>query len=176
MYRREPCHLLLEIVEGFSLLKWKEKYCFCFSHLNDTLPPKELQRRGVCLLKLHIRSRRTGFYGRTVVTFEPGGGSQELPAHNLTPGRSVNNDRVWKLIEYELFEKLGYKWRYFILVNWHLLDYQAACRMKIVYQIIWPQIWFSIIRLLHYFSMLYMHDGIFGAIFWLYFVPLSIKW
>lgn len=54
--------------------------------MNETLPPKELQRRGVCLLKLRIRSRRTGFYGRTVITFEPGGALQELPAHNLTPG------------------------------------------------------------------------------------------
>ena len=114
-------------------LFWNERknIVFCFSHLNDTLPPKELQRRGVCLLKLHIRSRRTGFYGRTVVTFEPGGGSQELPAHNLTPGRSVNNDRVWKFIECQLLEKLGYKWRYFLLINWHLLDYQAAWELFI---------------------------------------------
>lgn len=59
-------------------------------HVNETLPPKELQRRGVCLLKLHIRSRRTGFYGRTVVTFEPGGALQELPAHNITPGDIVS--------------------------------------------------------------------------------------
>ncbi|XP_061165035.1 DNA-binding protein SMUBP-2-like [Saccostrea echinata] len=58
-------------------------------HLNESLPPKELQRRGVCLLKLHIRTRRTGFYGRTVVVFEPGGGNQELPAHNLSPGDIV---------------------------------------------------------------------------------------
>jgi ATP-dependent RNA/DNA helicase IGHMBP2 len=59
-------------------------------HLNESLPPKELQRRGVCLLKLHIKSRRTGLYGRTVVTFEPGGGNLDLPAHNLTPGKQLH--------------------------------------------------------------------------------------
>ncbi|XP_048774514.1 DNA-binding protein SMUBP-2-like [Ostrea edulis] len=59
-------------------------------HLNESLPPKELQRRGVCLLKLQIKNRRTGLYGRTVVTFEPGGGHLELPAHNLTPGDIVS--------------------------------------------------------------------------------------
>ncbi|MBN3286118.1 SMBP2 protein, partial [Polyodon spathula] len=32
---------------------------------------KELQRKGVCLLKLHIGSQKTGLYGRLLVTFEP---------------------------------------------------------------------------------------------------------
>nr|KAF6465513.1 immunoglobulin mu DNA binding protein 2 [Rousettus aegyptiacus] len=32
---------------------------------------KELQTRGVCLLKLQVSSQRTGLYGRLLVTFEP---------------------------------------------------------------------------------------------------------
>ncbi|KAK3594546.1 hypothetical protein CHS0354_023602 [Potamilus streckersoni] len=55
--------------------------------LTEKLPAKELQRRGVCLLKLKISSRRSGLYGRTVITFEPNHG--DLPSHNLTPGDIV---------------------------------------------------------------------------------------
>lgn len=32
---------------------------------------KELQRRGVCLLKLQAANQRTGLYGRLLVTFQP---------------------------------------------------------------------------------------------------------
>ncbi|KAL3878418.1 hypothetical protein ACJMK2_030771 [Sinanodonta woodiana] len=55
--------------------------------LTEKLPAKELQRRGVCLLKLKISNRKSGLYGRTVVTFEPNHG--DLPSHNLTPGDIV---------------------------------------------------------------------------------------
>lgn len=57
--------------------------------LQENISPKELQRRGVCLLKLRIRSRRTGLYGRHLLTLElskttsPDG---KLPSHSLTPG------------------------------------------------------------------------------------------
>lgn len=54
--------------------------------LTERLPIKELQRRGVCLPKLCIVGRRTGFYGRIVITFEMGRNQQELPSHNFTPG------------------------------------------------------------------------------------------
>ncbi|XP_033743821.1 DNA-binding protein SMUBP-2-like [Pecten maximus] len=54
--------------------------------LTEKLPIKELQRRGVCLPKLCIVGRRTGFYGRIVITFEMGRNQQELPSHNFTPG------------------------------------------------------------------------------------------
>ncbi|XP_068723115.1 DNA-binding protein SMUBP-2-like [Montipora capricornis] len=60
--------------------------------LQENISPKELQRRGVCLLKLRIRSRKTGLYGRHLLTFElrkttnPDG---KLPSHSLTPGDIV---------------------------------------------------------------------------------------
>lgn len=37
----------------------------------ESVSPKELQSRGVCLLKLQVSSQRTGLYGRLLVTFEP---------------------------------------------------------------------------------------------------------
>ncbi|XP_011383089.1 DNA-binding protein SMUBP-2 isoform X3 [Pteropus vampyrus] len=37
----------------------------------ETVSLKELQSRGVCLLKLQVSSQRTGLYGRLLVTFEP---------------------------------------------------------------------------------------------------------
>ncbi|XP_033095594.1 DNA-binding protein SMUBP-2-like [Anneissia japonica] len=54
----------------------------------ENLPLKELQQRGVCLLKLHITSQYTGLYGRKLVVFE---GPQtntngSLPAHSFSPG------------------------------------------------------------------------------------------
>ena len=61
--------------------------------LQENISPKELQRRGVCLLKLRIRSRKTGLYGRHLLTFElrkttnPDG---KLPSHSLTPGNLSN--------------------------------------------------------------------------------------
>ncbi|KAK3099969.1 hypothetical protein FSP39_012679, partial [Pinctada imbricata] len=62
--------------------------------LSERLPAKELQRRGVCLLKLQISNCRTGLYGRTLVTFEPSGNSTELPSHNITPGGQTAADVV----------------------------------------------------------------------------------
>ncbi|KAK3727630.1 hypothetical protein QZH41_017651, partial [Actinostola sp. cb2023] len=51
----------------------------------------ELQKKGVCLLKLRVRSRCTGLYGRDLLTFESArvvdGGT--LPAHRITPGDIV---------------------------------------------------------------------------------------
>ncbi|XP_064609271.1 DNA-binding protein SMUBP-2-like [Liolophura sinensis] len=58
--------------------------------LHENLPAKELQRRGVCLLKLRIAERRTGLYGRSIVTFEPHVSGQELPSHTLSPGDIVS--------------------------------------------------------------------------------------
>ncbi|CAG5120566.1 unnamed protein product, partial [Candidula unifasciata] len=63
--------------------------------LIERLSAKELERRGVCLLKLQLRSRRSGLYGRMVAVFEPSARSvkknekSELPAHSLTPGDIV---------------------------------------------------------------------------------------
>ncbi|XP_054826082.1 DNA-binding protein SMUBP-2 [Eublepharis macularius] len=53
---------------------------------------KELQRRGVCLLKLEIASQRTGLYGRLLVTFQPRkhvSELAELPCNSFGPGDIV---------------------------------------------------------------------------------------
>uniref|UniRef100_A0A2C9JKU4 DNA helicase n=1 Tax=Biomphalaria glabrata TaxID=6526 RepID=A0A2C9JKU4_BIOGL len=63
--------------------------------LTQRLSAKELQRRGICLLKLEIKSRRSGLYGRMVLVFgsQLGPGAKqvkvELPSHNFTPGDIV---------------------------------------------------------------------------------------
>lgn len=56
--------------------------------LQENISPKELQKRGVCLLKLRIRGRKTGLYGRCLLTFELNkpGSDGKLPSHSFTPG------------------------------------------------------------------------------------------
>lgn len=50
---------------------------------------KELQSRGVCLLKLQVSGQRTGLYGQRLVTFEPRkfGPAVVLPSNSFTSGR-----------------------------------------------------------------------------------------
>ncbi|XP_053400098.1 DNA-binding protein SMUBP-2-like [Mercenaria mercenaria] len=55
--------------------------------LTEKLPSKELQRRGVCLLKLHIGSRKTGLFGRVILSFETH--LETLPSHSFSPGDIV---------------------------------------------------------------------------------------
>uniref|UniRef100_G1R4B8 DNA-binding protein SMUBP-2 n=1 Tax=Nomascus leucogenys TaxID=61853 RepID=G1R4B8_NOMLE len=59
---------------------WQENICL-----------KELQSRGVCLLKLQVSSQRTGLYGRLLVTFEPRrcGSAAALPSNSFTSGDIV---------------------------------------------------------------------------------------
>ncbi|NXD70985.1 SMBP2 protein, partial [Eolophus roseicapillus] len=54
----------------------------------ESVSLKELQRRGVCLLKLHAASQRTGLYGRLLVTFQPRkhDPDAELPSNSFGPG------------------------------------------------------------------------------------------
>ncbi|XP_026562472.1 DNA-binding protein SMUBP-2 [Pseudonaja textilis] len=49
---------------------------------------KELQRRGVCLLKLELHCQKTGLYGHLLVTLQPQkhGLDTELPSNNFGPG------------------------------------------------------------------------------------------
>ncbi|XP_070564709.1 LOW QUALITY PROTEIN: DNA-binding protein SMUBP-2-like [Ptychodera flava] len=49
---------------------------------------KELQKRGLCLLKLQITSMRTGLYGRTLVVMELARHftDRKLPCHSMTSG------------------------------------------------------------------------------------------
>uniref|UniRef100_A0A671W8K9 DNA-binding protein SMUBP-2 n=1 Tax=Sparus aurata TaxID=8175 RepID=A0A671W8K9_SPAAU len=52
---------------------------------------KDLQNKGVCLLKLHIGSQSTGLYGRTIVVLEPRKylGFLFLPSNSFGPGDIV---------------------------------------------------------------------------------------
>lgn len=49
---------------------------------------KELQNRGVCLLKLQVSSQRTGLYGRLLITLEPRRcvSAAALPSNSFTSG------------------------------------------------------------------------------------------
>ncbi|MBN3311638.1 SMBP2 protein, partial [Atractosteus spatula] len=57
----------------------------------ESISLKELQRKGVCLLKLQIGRQKTGLYGRRLVTFEPGKyvGTGTLPSNTFGPGDIV---------------------------------------------------------------------------------------
>ncbi|NWU23729.1 SMBP2 protein, partial [Dyaphorophyia castanea] len=57
----------------------------------ESVSLKELQRRGVCLLKLQVASQRTGLYGRLLVTFQPRkwDSDTELPSNSFGPGDIV---------------------------------------------------------------------------------------
>ncbi|XP_009074723.1 PREDICTED: DNA-binding protein SMUBP-2, partial [Acanthisitta chloris] len=57
----------------------------------ESISLKELQRRGVCLLKLQVTSQRTGLYGRLLVTFQPRkwDSDAELPSNSFGPGDIV---------------------------------------------------------------------------------------
>ncbi|NXL99480.1 SMBP2 protein, partial [Tyrannus savana] len=57
----------------------------------ESVSLKELQRRGVCLLKLQVTSQRTGLYGRLLVTFQPRkwDSDSELPSNSFGPGDIV---------------------------------------------------------------------------------------
>ncbi|XP_028649365.1 DNA-binding protein SMUBP-2 [Erpetoichthys calabaricus] len=54
----------------------------------ENVSVKELQRKGVCLMKLQASSQRTGLYGRLLVTFEPRKyeATAVLPSNSFTPG------------------------------------------------------------------------------------------
>uniref|UniRef100_A0A667HTP7 Immunoglobulin mu DNA binding protein 2 n=1 Tax=Lynx canadensis TaxID=61383 RepID=A0A667HTP7_LYNCA len=57
----------------------------------ENISLKELQSRGVCLLKLQVSSQRTGLYGRLLVTFEPRRctSATALPSNSFTSGDIV---------------------------------------------------------------------------------------
>ncbi|XP_051918312.1 DNA-binding protein SMUBP-2 [Hippocampus zosterae] len=57
----------------------------------ENISLKELQNKGVCLLKLQIGSQSTGMYGRTVVVLEPRKhlGLSSLPSNSFGPGDIV---------------------------------------------------------------------------------------
>ncbi|NXA58060.1 SMBP2 protein, partial [Mohoua ochrocephala] len=57
----------------------------------ESVSLKELQRRGICLLKLQVTSQRTGLYGRLLVTFQPRkwDSDTELPSNSFGPGDIV---------------------------------------------------------------------------------------
>ncbi|KAG7464269.1 DNA-binding protein SMUBP-2 [Solea senegalensis] len=57
----------------------------------ENISLKDLQNKGVCLLKLHIGSLSTGLYGRTVLILEPRKhlGLSSLPSNSFGPGDIV---------------------------------------------------------------------------------------
>ncbi|XP_041650769.1 DNA-binding protein SMUBP-2 [Cheilinus undulatus] len=57
----------------------------------ENISLKDLQNKGVCLLKLQIGSQSTGLYGRTVVTLQPRKhlGFLSLPSNSFGPGDIV---------------------------------------------------------------------------------------
>nr|XP_031303759.1 DNA-binding protein SMUBP-2 [Camelus dromedarius] len=57
----------------------------------ENVPLKELQSRGVCLLKLQVSSQQTGLYGRLLVAFEPRkcASAAVLPSNGFTSGDIV---------------------------------------------------------------------------------------
>ncbi|XP_052552137.1 DNA-binding protein SMUBP-2 isoform X2 [Tympanuchus pallidicinctus] len=57
----------------------------------ENISLKELQRRGVCLLKLQAANQKTGLYGRLLVTFQPRkyDSDTELPYNSFGPGDIV---------------------------------------------------------------------------------------
>ncbi|XP_061138538.1 DNA-binding protein SMUBP-2 isoform X1 [Syngnathus typhle] len=57
----------------------------------ENISLKELQNKGVCLLKLHVASQSTGLYGRTVLVLEPRKhlGLSSLPSNSFGPGDIV---------------------------------------------------------------------------------------
>uniref|UniRef100_A0A663FAK0 DNA-binding protein SMUBP-2 n=1 Tax=Aquila chrysaetos chrysaetos TaxID=223781 RepID=A0A663FAK0_AQUCH len=57
----------------------------------ESISLKELQRRGICLLKLQAANQRTGLYGRLLVTFQPRkyDSDAELPYNSFGPGDIV---------------------------------------------------------------------------------------
>ncbi|XP_026166279.1 DNA-binding protein SMUBP-2 [Mastacembelus armatus] len=57
----------------------------------ENISLKDLQNKGVCLLKLQIGSQSTGLYGRTVVVLEPRKhlGFSSLPSNSFGPGDIV---------------------------------------------------------------------------------------
>ncbi|XP_047546974.1 DNA-binding protein SMUBP-2 isoform X2 [Lutra lutra] len=57
----------------------------------ENVSQKELQSRGVCLLKLQVSSQRTGLYGRLLVTLEPRRcvAAAVLPSNSFTSGDIV---------------------------------------------------------------------------------------
>nr|XP_057932312.1 DNA-binding protein SMUBP-2 isoform X1 [Doryrhamphus excisus] len=57
----------------------------------ENISPKDLQNKGVCLLKLQITSQSTGLYGRVVVVLEPRKylGLSSLPSNSFGPGDIV---------------------------------------------------------------------------------------
>jgi len=60
--------------------------CVLCRILQENIPAKELERRGLCLLRLVIASRHVGLYGRTVLQFEA---AKDLPSHSFTPGMNL---------------------------------------------------------------------------------------
>ena len=85
---------------------------------------KDLQSKGVCLLKLQIASQSTGLYGRTLVVLEPRKhmGVSVLPSNGFGPGKKDTRERDLDSISHfvdcenvEIFCR-GHRW--FVCCRW----------------------------------------------------------
>ncbi len=56
--------------------------------LQENVPAKQLQEKGICMLNLVVNGLRSGLYGRTIVTFGCKMVGKELPASNLSSGKN----------------------------------------------------------------------------------------
>ena len=54
--------------------------------LQENIPAKQLQEKGIGLLNLNVHGLRSGLYGRTIVTFCCKIAGKELPSSNLSSG------------------------------------------------------------------------------------------
>uniref|UniRef100_A0A8D0FVZ9 Helicase SMUBP-2/HCS1 1B domain-containing protein n=1 Tax=Strix occidentalis caurina TaxID=311401 RepID=A0A8D0FVZ9_STROC len=74
-----------------SVQQMFSRLCVVSRAWQESVSLKELQRRGVCLLKLQAASQRTGLYGRLLVTFQPRkhDSDAELPYNSFGPGDIV---------------------------------------------------------------------------------------
>lgn len=75
------------------ILQWHHKMTvlwgfFVFRIWQENISLKDLQNKGVCLLKLQVGSQSTGLYGRTVIILEPRKhlGFSSLPSNSFGPG------------------------------------------------------------------------------------------
>lgn len=68
--------------------------------MHDSVPAKQLQEKGICLLNLTLQGIRSGLYGRTLVTFTNKMG-KDLPATDLSSGK-------YKLVNFGVYISILY--------------------------------------------------------------------
>lgn len=85
--------------DGYLLVYFLVGHVFASRIWQENVSLKDLQSKGVCLLKLQIGSQSTGLYGRTVVILEPRKhlGFSTLPSNSFGPGEIKKTLEVIKI-------------------------------------------------------------------------------